>query len=147
LVKVTEVSGEHISSIFRAKEWGVYCLLVAFSAHSSKPKMETVRYSDMSVNFHQTTRRHIPADSTLQSPADSTFQSWRTILHLPTVAWLRLMKTLRPWNSIDWPSKKTMQRTYYGVLTGWTGCIKSIVLVRGTEKEQIAANPAWLKVV
>lgn len=41
--------------------------LFACSAHSSTLKMEEVHSSKTSVNFYQTTRRHIPEDSTTES--------------------------------------------------------------------------------
>jgi hypothetical protein len=51
--------------------------------------MEEVRYSETSVNFNQTTRRHIPADNTLHSyrrenlkishPSVRIPNPWRTV--------------------------------------------------------------------
>jgi hypothetical protein len=41
-------------------------LPVALLVHYSKQKTETASYPKTLLNFHQTTRRHIPADNTLQ---------------------------------------------------------------------------------
>jgi hypothetical protein len=43
-------------------------LSVVCLAYISTVKMEAVRSSEISVNFHQTTRRHIPANIRLHSP-------------------------------------------------------------------------------
>jgi hypothetical protein len=44
-----------------------HCLLVAFVAYSSTLNLETIRSSEMSMNFYQSTRRHIPDGRTHHS--------------------------------------------------------------------------------
>jgi hypothetical protein len=67
----TDVSEEHIASIFRVEEiiscLLPACLLVLAEIISSTLKMEAICFSETLVATQQTTRRHIPEDDTFHN--------------------------------------------------------------------------------
>jgi hypothetical protein len=59
--KFTDVSLERIARIFRLEDWTEKDLVTHWS-YSSTSIMKAVLWFEMSVHFHQTTRRDIPQD-------------------------------------------------------------------------------------
>jgi hypothetical protein len=79
----TDVSEEHIASIFRAeKKFGQEPAEI----FSSAMKMEAICSSETSVAFQQTTRRHTPEDDTLHNHCCENLKSYMINLGA-TVAW------------------------------------------------------------
>jgi hypothetical protein len=62
----TDVSEEHIASIFRVGEISSARKQVASRAYSSTLNMKAICFSERSVATQRTTRRRIPEDDTLQ---------------------------------------------------------------------------------